>query len=114
MCAGRPAAPRARSALHAPARSAAATDPSSRALLNVPTEAQTGGPVRLSATVDGEQPPGGYRYRRHFGDGTQLETSEATTTHVFDREGPCLPRLVMTGQDGRQVLTEAAEAVTVD
>ncbi|WP_309227036.1 PKD domain-containing protein [Streptomyces lunaelactis] len=84
-----------------------------RALLNVPTEAQAGSPVRLSATVDGERPPGGYRYRWHFGDGTQLETGEATTTHVFDREGPYLPRLVMTGQDGRQVLTEAAETVAV-
>ncbi|MGW0557993.1 PKD domain-containing protein [Streptomyces sp. NPDC002926] len=83
------------------------------ALLDAPKNAHTGSPVRLSATIDGKEPPAGYSYRWYFGDGTQQETSEATVSHAFDREGPFLPRLVLTGQDGRQVLSEAADAVTV-
>jgi hypothetical protein len=85
-----------------------------RALLAAPKNARAGSEVRLTATVDGKQPPAGYRYRWYFGDGTRQETGEATTTHVYDREGPYLPRLVLTGADGRQALTEATDTVNVN
>ncbi|MDQ0945563.1 PKD domain-containing protein [Streptomyces sp. V1I1] len=84
-----------------------------RALLGVPKDAPVGSAVRLTVTVDGRQPAAGYRYRWHFGDGTQQETSESSVTHAYGREGPYLPRLVVTAEDGRPVLTEAAHTVTV-
>ncbi|MFF3325062.1 PKD domain-containing protein [Streptomyces sp. NPDC002889] len=85
-----------------------------RVQLDVPQSARVGVQVRMSVTVDGEPPAAGYRYHWYFGDGTQQETSEATVTHTYDREGPWLPRLVMSGQDGGKVLTEAVRAVTTD
>ncbi|MCX4825463.1 PKD domain-containing protein [Streptomyces sp. NBC_01142] len=84
-----------------------------QALLTVPGDARVGSEVRLTATVDGHRPPAGHRYRWYFGDGTQLETGEATTTHVYDREGPYLPRLVVTTADGRKALTEASHTIGV-
>ncbi|MBT2507693.1 PKD domain-containing protein [Streptomyces sp. ISL-98] len=85
-----------------------------RLALAAPKDANVGSEVRLTATVDGAQPPAGYRYHWYFGDGTRQETGEATTTHAYDREGPYLPRLVLVGADGRKVLTEATETVTVN
>ncbi|HZX38824.1 MAG TPA: PKD domain-containing protein [Streptomyces sp.] len=84
-----------------------------RALLSVPRDAPVGSEVRLTATVDGKQPAAGYRYRWYFGDGTRQETSEPSITHSYGREGPYLPRLVVTAEDDRQVLTEAAHTVNV-
>ncbi|WP_254885925.1 PKD domain-containing protein [Streptomyces sp. NA02950] len=84
------------------------------AQLNVPENAHVGSEVRMSVTVDGKPPAAGYRYHWYFGDGTQQETSEAAVTHAYDRKGPWLPRVVMTGQDGGSVLAEAARAVTTD
>ncbi|MEU4493342.1 PKD domain-containing protein [Streptomyces sp. NPDC023998] len=83
-----------------------------RAKLTVPTETSVGSEVPLSVTVDGEPPAGGYTYHWHFGDGTVQVTSEPNVTHVYDREGPYLPRLVLSSADGRQVLTEATHAIT--
>lgn len=68
----------------------------------------------MAVTVDGKPPAPGYRYHWYFGDGTQQETSEADVTHAYDRKGPWLSRLVLTGQDGRKVLVEAARAITTD
>ncbi|WP_405411832.1 PKD domain-containing protein [Streptomyces decoyicus] len=85
-----------------------------RAQLNVPANAHVGGEVRMSVTVDGKPPAPGYRYHWYFGDGTQQETDEADVTHAYDRKGPWLSRLVMTGQEGKKVLVEAARAITTD
>lgn len=68
----------------------------------------------MSVTVNGKPPAAGYHYHWYFGDGTQQETREAAVTHAYDRKGPWLPRLVMTGQDGRKVLVEATGALTAD
>ncbi|UAL71793.1 PKD domain-containing protein [Streptomyces angustmyceticus] len=81
-----------------------------RARLHVPGSARVGGEVPLSVTVGGK-PPAGYRYHWYFGDGTQQETSEPAVTHVYDRGGPWLPRVVMSGPDGGQVLVEAGRAL---
>ncbi|MFJ9419429.1 PKD domain-containing protein [Streptomyces sp. NPDC101227] len=83
-----------------------------QAQLNVPEHAPVGSDVRMSATVDGKPPAAGYRYHWYFGDGTQRETGEAAVTHAYDRKGPWLSRLVMTGPDGRKVLVEAARPLT--
>ncbi|KPC66575.1 hypothetical protein ADL29_03940 [Streptomyces chattanoogensis] len=85
-----------------------------RARLNAPGNAHVGSEVRMSVTVDGKQPAAGYRYHWYFGDGTQQETSEAAVTHAYDRKGPWLSRVVMTGQEGRRVLVEAARPLTAD
>ncbi|MET7621485.1 PKD domain-containing protein [Streptomyces sp. NPDC005408] len=84
-----------------------------RAVLSAPKDAPVGSEVHLSASVDGAQSAAGYRYHWYFGDGTQQETSEPSATHVYDGEGPWLPRLVLTAEDGRQVLTETAQPVIV-
>ncbi len=85
-----------------------------RAQLDLPAHAHVGTEVRLSATVHGNPPAAGYRYHWYFGDGTQQETGEPTVTHAYDRTGPWLPRLVMTGPDGGKTLVEAARALTAD
>ncbi|MFE0186887.1 PKD domain-containing protein [Streptomyces sp. NPDC058989] len=85
-----------------------------RAQLEAPKDAQVGSEVPLSVTVDGEPPADGYRYHWYFGDGTQQETNEPTVHHAYDRKGPWLPRVVMTGRDGGRVLAEATRAVTAD
>jgi hypothetical protein len=73
----------------------------------------SGTAVRLAvATPDG--PPGpGHRYHWYFGDGTSVETAEASTTHAYYREGPYLPRVVVTEAKGGRALVEAAKPVTV-
>ncbi|MFI9045577.1 PKD domain-containing protein [Streptomyces sp. NPDC053427] len=83
-----------------------------RAQLNVPDSVQVGRQAHMSVTVAGKPLAAGYHYHWYFGDGTQRETGEATVTHAYTRNGPWLPRLVMTGQDGRKILFEAARAVT--
>ncbi|MFG2287595.1 PKD domain-containing protein [Streptomyces sp. NPDC048595] len=85
-----------------------------RAQFEAPGKARVGSEVPLSVTVVGKPPTGGYRYHWYFGDGTQQETSEAAVTHAYDRKGPWLPRVVMTGQDGGRVLVEAVRAITAD
>lgn len=85
-----------------------------RAQLHVPENAHVGSEVRMSVTVNGEQPAAGYRYHWYFGDGTQQETSEPAVTHAYDHTGPWLSRVVMTGQGGGKVLVEAARALTAD
>ncbi|TJZ57387.1 PKD domain-containing protein [Streptomyces piniterrae] len=85
-----------------------------RAQLNVPTNTHVGDEVRMSVTVDGKPPAAGYRYHWYFGDGTQQETGEAAVTHTYDRAGPWLARLVITGQDGGKVLVEATRPITAD
>lgn len=65
-------------------------------------------------TVDGKAPAAGYRYHWYFGDGTQQETDKAAVTHAYDHQGPWLPRLVVTGQDGRKVLVETPRALIAD
>ncbi|GAU69161.1 hypothetical protein SSP35_10_01970 [Streptomyces sp. NBRC 110611] len=85
-----------------------------RAQLNVPESAHVGSEVPMSVTVNGEPPAAGYRYHWYFGDGTQQETGEAAVAHAYDRKGPWLPRLVMTGPDGGKVLVETARTVTTD
>ncbi|MEU9111388.1 PKD domain-containing protein [Streptomyces sp. NPDC048483] len=85
-----------------------------RAQLNVPENAHVGSEVRMSVTVDGKPPAAGYRYHWYFGDGTQREAGKATVIHAYDRKGPWLPRVVMTGMDGRRVLVEASRAITAD
>ncbi|MEV6397474.1 PKD domain-containing protein [Streptomyces sp. NPDC051907] len=84
-----------------------------QAVLAAPGDARLDREVRLSATVDGTAPAAGHRYHWYFGDGTRQETAEATTTHVFDREGPYLPRLVITAPDGSRALAEATQPVQV-
>ncbi|MGG7575729.1 PKD domain-containing protein [Streptomyces sirii] len=85
-----------------------------RAQLKAPRNTQVGSEVPLSVTVDGKPPAGGYRYHWHFGDGTQQETSEPAVAHAYDRKGPWLPRVVMTGRDGGRALVEASQAITAD
>ncbi|MGY5128043.1 PKD domain-containing protein [Streptomyces nigrescens] len=85
-----------------------------QAQLKVPEKAHVGSEVPLSVTVDGKPPADGFRYHWYFGDGTQRETNEATVTHVYDHQGPWLPRLVMTGPDGGKVLVEATRNLTTD
>ncbi len=85
-----------------------------RAQLNIPENAPVGSEVRMSATVNGNPPATGYHYHWYFGDGTQQETNEAAVTHAYDRKGPWLPRLVMTGHDGRKSLVEATRELTAD
>ncbi|MFF4607570.1 PKD domain-containing protein [Streptomyces sp. NPDC001339] len=85
-----------------------------RAQLNVPERTHVGREAQMAVTVNGKPPAVGYRYHWYFGDGTQQETSEAAVTHAYDREGPWLPRLVMTGPDGGKILVEAARAITAD
>ncbi|MEU9123292.1 PKD domain-containing protein [Streptomyces sp. NPDC048506] len=85
-----------------------------RARLHVPANAHVGSEVPLSVTVDGKPPAAGYRYHWYFGDGTQQETSDAAVTHAYDRKGPWLARVVMTGQNGGKVLVEADRAITAD
>ncbi|MER6052128.1 PKD domain-containing protein [Streptomyces sp. NPDC001793] len=85
-----------------------------RAHLNAPHSAHVGSAVPLSVTVDGKPPAAGYRYHWYFGDGMQQETGEATVTHAYDRNGPWLPRVVMTGPDGGKVLVEAVRPLIAD
>lgn len=85
-----------------------------RAQLNVPEHTHVGSEVRMSVTVHGKPPAAGYRYHWYFGDGTQQETGGAAVTHAYDRNGPWLPRVVMTGRDGGKVLVEAAQDLTAD
>ncbi|MEE4418106.1 PKD domain-containing protein [Streptomyces bugieae] len=85
-----------------------------QAQLNVPEHAPVGSEVRMSVTVNGAPPAAGYRYHWYFGDGTQQETGEPALTHAYDRKGPWLPRLVMTGPGGGKVLVEAARGLTAD
>ncbi|WP_327687722.1 PKD domain-containing protein [Streptomyces tubercidicus] len=85
-----------------------------RAELKAPKHAQVGSEVPLSVTVDGKAPAAGYRYHWYFGDGTQQETDKAAVTHAYDHQGPWLPRLVVTGQDGRKVLVETPRALIAD
>ncbi|MFE1172233.1 PKD domain-containing protein [Streptomyces sp. NPDC058773] len=83
-----------------------------RAQLKVPANAHVDSEVPLSVTVHGRPPAAGYRYHWYFGDGTQQETDEPAVRHVYDRKGPWLPRVVMTGGDGKEVLVEAGRTVT--
>ncbi|MEU8912066.1 PKD domain-containing protein [Streptomyces nigrescens] len=85
-----------------------------QAQLKVPAKAHVGSEVPLSVTVDGKPPAAGYRYHWYFGDGTQQETDQPAVTHAYDHPGPWLPRLVMTGPEGRKVLVEATRALTAD
>ncbi|MGW1787600.1 PKD domain-containing protein [Streptomyces tubercidicus] len=85
-----------------------------RAELNAPKHAQVGSEAPLSVTVDGKAPAAGYRYHWYFGDGTQQETDKAAVTHTYDHQGPWLPRLVMTGRDGKKVLVETPRALIAD
>ncbi|MGP3921770.1 PKD domain-containing protein [Streptomyces sp. 8N616] len=55
----------------------------------------------------------GHRYDWYFGDGTHLRTDKPTTTHVYDRQGPYLPRLVVTDSGGQRTLAEAPSPVSV-
>ncbi|MET8678989.1 PKD domain-containing protein [Streptomyces sp. NPDC004647] len=73
-----------------------------------------GSEVDFTATLpDGSPPEAGYRYHWYFGDGTKHETDKPVSTHVYHREGPYLPRLVVTGAAGQRVLTEASIPVVV-
>ncbi|GAA2595976.1 PKD domain-containing protein [Streptomyces tubercidicus] len=85
-----------------------------RAELKAPKQAQVGSEAPLSVTVDGKAPAAGYRYHWYFGDGTQQETDKAAVTHTYDHQGPWLPRLVMTGRDGKKVLVETPRALIAD
>ncbi|WP_455351810.1 PKD domain-containing protein [Streptomyces sp. SYSU K217416] len=84
-----------------------------RAQLSAPKEASPGSEVSLAVTVDGRSPRAGLRFHWYFGDGTQRETANAAVTHTFDREGPHLPRVVLTDENGGRGLVEATEPVTV-
>ncbi|MFG2212148.1 PKD domain-containing protein [Streptomyces sp. NPDC048638] len=85
-----------------------------RAELDVPKHVHVGSEVHMSVTVEGKPPAAGYRYHWYFGDGTQRETGEAAVTHAYERKGPWLPRLVMTGQDGGSVLVESTRDITAE
>ncbi len=85
-----------------------------RAQLDAPKEASAGSEVLFTVTVDGEPPHAGQRFHWYFGDGMQRETTTPYVTHAFGREGPYLPRVVITRGDGSRELAEAAEAVSVN
>jgi hypothetical protein len=65
------------------------------------------GTVRLAATT----PRAGNRYHWYFGDGTEHTSTRPVTSHRYHREGPYLPRLVVTDRQGRSTLAEAATPV---
>ncbi|MFD8542393.1 PKD domain-containing protein [Streptomyces sp. NPDC059649] len=83
------------------------------ARLNVPKHGHVGSEVHLSVTLTGKPPAAGYRYHWYFGDGTQQETDEPTVSHAYDRTGPWLPRLVITGPDGGKALVDATRGLTI-
>ncbi|MGP4003437.1 PKD domain-containing protein [Streptomyces sp. 8N706] len=72
-----------------------------------------GSDVHFTAVRPSGTPEPGDRYAWYFGDGTKQETDEPVTTHVYDRPGSYLPRLVVVGRHGHRSPAEASAPLEV-